>query len=290
MNRICRLGFCLLTAAMIALTTLGAQRLLLVPCVYDSVFVMGQRLGTVLPQGLSLWETSKENDHRVVLHPVSHKLTLVRDLDDRDPGGGVIRSLGRPLLSFDPLVAALISLVYLVAMMLSWLNSRWGATSGTARGIRPWALAAAMGLSLTACVLCSGGVTGMRIFWTGVNEAFTRRSIIQIPGSKSVHINGDMLLAMSSTELALMLAAMSLTAFPLLVMINAWTPHGESAGPAGAGRERSGLGQISPPAPAGNRIRRCALRWAGAWYVLITLMLWSAPWSITMAQLLWRGA
>lgn len=269
--------------ALMALAVRGVQRLVMLPAVYESIHQIGHRVGGVLPQGYN--ERSRLGSNlSVTLEQPPEIPRVIRGQHPENTEPTTNAQAG-----VDPRVGMILGVVYLAAMSLVGLTSRWHDQQERLRRTRWDTVLVSLTMGCGACVLGAMMLSVMRVFWTGVDKAFYARSLVQLPGSKSIRVRGDLLLAMSYTELVMMMIAMVMTIIPVLILIDSRLLR--RAGCADRGerhKHRSLLTRITASRLLAGRFSERSLRGLAALcYVATTLLLWSAPWSTTMARALW---
>jgi len=263
-----------------ALLIVGGQRFVMLPNVYSSIHQIGDRIGRVLPHGHnldpSLYYTKESSTVTLYQQPT---IPVFREGKHPDNPGKKVPSFAGVDLRI-PMIAIVVYLavLFLVSTISLWRTTRY-------RAISKQKFISTLILGASVCVLLSTLFSTSRVFWTGVNEAFVDRSVIQIPGSSSIRIQGHNLLAMSQTELFMILAAMIMTAVPALIWIDlklflpTFTATGTQAGSG------SKLSPILYNRVGANRFSETAVRTiATCSYLLTVIFLWTSPWSTTVVH------
>lgn len=283
MNRAGKILVYAAALALMALAVRGVQRLVMLPSVYGSIHQVGHRVGGVLPQGYNERSRLRSN-LRVTLEQPRDVPRVIRGQHPENT-----EPTRQAQAGVDPRVAVILGVVYLAALCLVGLTSRWHDQQERLRRTRWDTVLVSLTMGCGVCVLGAMMLSFMRVFWTGVDKAFYARSLVQLPGSKSIRVRGDLLLAMSSTELIMMMVAMVMTIIPVLILIDARLLNRAAlGGPGDHQKRRSLLTWITASRLLAGRFSERSLRGLAALcYVATTLLLWSAPWSTTMARALW---
>lgn len=253
---------------------------------HDSVHSMGQRFGSVLPNGRD------SGDQHTSYQFVRRDSTLRFSHPDRPPAhlhalhseqqrASASRALRARLMVWGTMSVC----VLLVLAALAW-------TSRGASGGGGWGVVMRAGVAvLLVGVLCVFGFTQARAFWSGVDDALIERSSQINAGTGTVQVFADSTLDLSMVAYWAMLIAAVLTALPLMVLAAGLVVR-SARGDGHAGSRSRGSGVVRGGSAHCAGIR---MRWVWATgqlavvvYGLLVLGLWSAPWSITMARALLR--
>jgi hypothetical protein len=281
MSRFSRYCLYALFSAGMVVVILGAQRVVMMPTVYHSIHQMGDRVGRVLPNGYtdhSRLATSGEGSMVSLVQARSAPRYLsgsapYMQSPERAPRAGV--DLRVPVV----LVVMFLAVLYLVSSI-----SLWGHRQIDFRVVPRGRFVSILALGSGVCVVLATVFTAARVFWTGVDQVFYSRAITQIGGGSSIRVQDNQLLAMGSLELVMMLAAMAMSAVPILYFIDkrlfhlVYTPEPEDQLKA-----PTLLSRIYEHELFRRRIsQRSIYRLGGAGYVLVVVFLWTSPWSTTI--------
>ncbi|MDF1809217.1 MAG: hypothetical protein P1U42_05935 [Phycisphaerales bacterium] len=282
MNRLSRYLVYLIITIFMALFIVGGQRFVMLPYVYSSIHQIGDRIGRVLPHGHNLDPSLfyLDDESTVTLYQQPQAPVLREGMHPEDPGKQIPSFAGVDLRIPMFSIVVYLAVLFLVSTISLWRTTRY-------RAITSQRFIGTLVIGASVCVLLATLFSSSRVFWTGVNEAFVNRSLIHIPGSESVRIQGQNLLAMSQTELFMILIAMIMTAIPALVFIDLklFLPTNTIANTGNT--HNSKLSVMMYNRDGTNRFSETAVRTiACCSYVITVLFLWTSPWSTTVVHAL----
>jgi len=269
----------------LGLFVIVGHRLIMMPSVYSSIYRAGDRVGAVLPFGFN---ERSHHSHDARLNPVVLERSTFVPVYTQGQTPPNTDSAGLGMASIDLVVPLLLGTVYLAVLFLVTTISLWRHTPFDFRRVSNrqfiWVLTMGSGVCIALGTLFSAS----RIFWTGVDQAFSSRSITQVLGSSVIRIRGNQLLAMSNSELMMMLIAMIMTAVPILFYIDLKlfrrVPREIDPGLAN-GRMTSMLSRIYEHELMQRHFTgRSLSRVGGVCYGLVALFLWTSPWSTTILR------
>lgn len=288
MNRFSRYSVYTIISVFTVLLIITGQRLLMMPAVYSSIEHIGNRIGNVLPHGYSSspYVTAHQPGSRVTLPKVSSVVPTV-------PPGVQPWELSPLQLRYSTLdLRAPITIVsvYLAALFFVSTVSLWKRGKDEFRTVSPKEFIGILSLGAGVSILLAMLYFGTRVFWTGVNESFMNRSVIPGSGeSSTIHINGNNLLAMGNAERLMIMAAMILTALPILVWIDLKLFRRIEARHV-AGDQSLESGGLSQFKLVERELSERSIKiFCVLSYVLVTLFLWTSPWSTTMVEAFLRS-
>jgi hypothetical protein len=279
----------LLLVVLAALCAMWITSIMSVPAVYNSVHAVGHRVGMVLPQGFDPGSELRR-DQSVRITPVSSSPAVSRPpasqrANPAQSGQADRHRSDRVWLAGLVVGCAVLALGF--AVFVRWYN--WRGEGDDDLGSRPLhadpvrALLVLLPIGLVMAFV----FVGVRIFWTGVDDAFIARSTIIRPDSASIHIAGDTTLSMNSLQMFMLYMAVVLTMVPLMFRLALLALGGEIT------RSRRDRRDIFSAAQGLMdwivQKRNWSLDLTLALYVLLTLVLWTAPWSTTIARALWSS-
>jgi hypothetical protein len=290
MNRLSRYGLYLTASLVMSALIVGGQHLIMMPTVYNSIHQTGIRIGKVLPHGYSSQSrrVSAEPSLSVTLHQPTTIPVVPRGKHPDELTSREMLLVGQQA-GIDLRVPMAVVVMYLAVLFLVSTISLWRHTQADFRNVPMRSFAGILALGVGVCVVIATMYSVARVFWTGVDSEFFNRSIIQTAGNSSIHVKGNQLLAMSGSELIMILIAMIMTAVPILYWIDIklfrrvrWDNDQSDY------RSSSMLSKVYENKLIERHFSEQSIKHICVFcYILTTVFLWTSPWSTTMAGALW---
>ncbi len=272
------------------------------PALYQSVHAMGYRAGQILPRGhddgsklmrdqsvrlaVGLGERATGP---VLSHPERPPASKREALQAREAAGTMLGRLSERIWMSVVVMGCVIG-----ALLAAWRSRRWSiedhGDGPVDRELIRRRLVRACLMVLPVGLLIGPAFMMVRVFWTGVDDAFIARSTVVGAGSDSVFVMGDTTLSMNTPELVMLYLAVIMTALPTMFVI-AMLAMGDT-GTIRALWSRSRLtaparGLVGLSAVQDRFNSKSLMSVTVMCYLMLVVVLWSAPWSTTLARAFW---
>ncbi len=284
MNRFARYGVYAVLSVLMSVLIIVGQRVMMVPEVYSFIAKMGERVGMVLPSGYIAQArlVSDRPGFWVTLDPLTRPRAVPEGITRVHPEL-ISASSSSMVEAMDWRVPVVIVVLYLAVLFLVSTISLWKHSRDAYCTIRPWAFVGILSIGSGVCVVFATLFWGARVFWTGANQAFAARSMVQVPGGAAIRVQNDALLAMGTSGFVMLLLAMVLTALPILVWVDM-----KLFRQIGSGDHREAIYKHMLLARLDGFFSERMVRLAcAACYGAVMVFLWTWPWSTTMLNTLW---